>query len=61
MPYGMLNGLRNGIRIGIPIGIRSGSGGEWGVIVLAGIGLRSNGLWLTDYVGAGEGVGEKLM
>lgn len=28
------------------------------MIVLAGVGLRSNGLWLTDYVTAGEAVGD---
>lgn len=34
-----------------------GREGGW-VIVLAGVGLRSNGLWLTDYVAAGEAVGD---
>lgn len=52
MGYGMGYGL--GFQLGFELGRKRGG---W-VIVLAGVGLRSNGLWLTDYVAAGEAVGD---
>lgn len=54
MGYGMGYGL--GFQLGFQLGRKRGEGG-W-MIVLAGVGLRSNGLWLTDYVAAGEAVGD---
>lgn len=52
MGYGMGYGL------GFQLGFELGRKREGWVIVLAGVGLRSNGLWLTDYVAAGEAVGD---